>query len=894
MSEVIGGPFSQGVLDQIKVRQSNFKDNSRSTEQLQYFNSKSAWIRMISSVNVAGSNSLATSTVLMGGLEGYEGLNSYLYSADKGYRPMPGITSVEITSINRFGTLKEATVTFNCWSVEQLEDLDKLYMRPGFSVLLEWGNTCYIDNNKDFTTTIPSVKDFVLSPPKGSTEVSSRDLINKYIAERRVQSGYNYDALYGLIKNFSWKYRPDGGYDCTVVITSIGELLESFTIDVGMDVLGTGDSIEELKKAETPTVFDAIIKEIIEKAPEEVWSSLETLYPTFTKKYRSLAPNETTFYVNKYAVEGGVQKGYIRMDSFLNVINTILSCDKDKASIIKFFTNPKSTKTSTSFRTYDYHISSDPLVCILPTASTNKWRCGTEVFTFVDTLKNMDTEIKEDSILGIWLSTDLIQDAVKSYLGTANKQDRSVVKFLNSILGKVNEAIGDDYNALDLDYEEEESTFYIVDRNFRKKQTYPILTVTGTGTTVTDFDFTTKLSPKLGAMVAVSAQVNNTDAGVDVENMFEWNKGLTDKILGNKLINTTKNAENKSEIDDRIKQQQARYETISGAIRAFFVQGKYNKDVTAKAKNAYGDFTRDFIRYYREPTTDAGPKGIIPFEGSLTLDGIAGIKRNQIFRINEGVMPPRYNKSVGFIVTGIDHSIQNNRWQTKLKAQTIILNYSEAKSSFEEGFTCKEIPAIISDTLVGAPLLPSGTLGAVQGVFPSIIGPVEPNQEFWTLVAICATEASFGDSQGRADVAQSIYNRLGSGQYGGRTLTQVILQKGQYEPTWRWPRWGQENIPNQEWRVIRDIDSAAAATNLAPSTILQAARDITNPDYQDAARRFVQGRTDFLGANQPARAMTNNGSKVQRNTYGNKFGFSGNYRKNVVYPIPDVILAYKF
>jgi hypothetical protein len=36
-------------------------------------------------------------------------------------------------------------------------------------------------------------------------------------------------------------------------------------------------------------------------------------------------------------------------------------------------------------------------------------------------------------------------------------------------------------------------------------------------------------------------------------------------------------------------------------------------------------------------------------------------------------MPAKYDGVVGFIVTGVDHTISANRWVTNLKAQTIIL-----------------------------------------------------------------------------------------------------------------------------------------------------------------------------------------------------------------------------
>mgnify|MGYP007069482909 CR=1 FL=1 len=62
------------------------------------------------------------------------------------------------------------------------------------------------------------------------------------------------------------------------------------------------------------------------------------------------------------------------------------------------------------------------------------------------------------------------------------------------------------------------------------------------------------------------------------------------------------------------------------------------------------------------------------------MDGISGMKIGLAFRINEGIMPNKYYNTIGFLVTGVEHTIANNRWVTKLKAQTIILEGAASKA----------------------------------------------------------------------------------------------------------------------------------------------------------------------------------------------------------------------
>ena len=142
------------------------------------------------------------------------------------------------------------------------------------------------------------------------------------------------------------------------------------------------------------------------------------------------------------------------------------------------------------------------------------------------------------------------------------------------------------------------------------------------------------------------------------------------------------------------------------------------------------------------------------------------------------------------------------------------------------------------------------------------------NADFWTLVAIARMEDA--DPQGSADVAQSIYNRVASGIYGGKTIKEIVLRQGQYEPTWKYPRRGKTGVPNPEWHAIKDLASASAATGISQGDLQRTAAALRNSKYQEEARKFVGGRTDFMGGGNKKGA-----EDVQRttNTPNNFFGW---------------------
>lgn len=250
----VGDPIDSEVAKHIELLQDVFgtKDGAKPGNSRQAYielQGSIPWIKMQSGVklsdaaaadyNTTSGDALAKANILFGlnvrleskddqGNPKFAGyapntntiLPGYEQSKDLGIRPRPGITSMNIQSHNRFGSLRTATVSYQCWTKEQMDAMEVLYMRPGMTVLLEWGHSKIL---KSETQVVPS--DF------GIDYFTAGDSIPKLISEihsKRKQSKYSYDAIVGIIKNFSWSFRADGGYDCRVDLVTSGDLIESY------------------------------------------------------------------------------------------------------------------------------------------------------------------------------------------------------------------------------------------------------------------------------------------------------------------------------------------------------------------------------------------------------------------------------------------------------------------------------------------------------------------------------------------------------------------------------------------------------------------------------------------------------------------------------------------
>ena len=253
MADIIGRSFEPYVKKQIAKRQEKLGLGLKDIDTLKFENTNTAFIRLTSGVNVDGDalvnlglagqnkyagNGLAKQFKLFSARTpdgftsgfGYNDQSSYGFASnsDYGFVPPPGIVSIDVKAMNR-GSLREANIEIKCHNLQQFQILEVLYMRLKYSVLLEWGHSVYFNNSGELVQSRHDLSDSFL---KGAAQTS----ILKSIQSERKNSDGNYDAFFGLVTNFSWTLRPDGGYDITVTARSSGDVIESLKINTTLPI----------------------------------------------------------------------------------------------------------------------------------------------------------------------------------------------------------------------------------------------------------------------------------------------------------------------------------------------------------------------------------------------------------------------------------------------------------------------------------------------------------------------------------------------------------------------------------------------------------------------------------------------------------------------------------
>ena len=274
MANILGEGFPNEIIKQIDNRQTVYGAGfingvPRSDAALKYLNSNTSWVKLVSSTNVTNKdiiqnktlreltniqdNNLARKFVLFNGTdnEGHNraGIdygnnilsdNAYgIGGTEFGRQPMMGIKSADIKHLNN-GSLRKATVQIKAFNRTQFDIIDVLYLRLGFSILLEWGHSLYIDEKgKLEANSNASLAEYFLSGKKYKTKDDKNQtpatLTYKtflgYIDSMRKKTYGNYDAMFARVVNFHWSFMPDGSYDITLDLISIGDVVDSFKIN---------------------------------------------------------------------------------------------------------------------------------------------------------------------------------------------------------------------------------------------------------------------------------------------------------------------------------------------------------------------------------------------------------------------------------------------------------------------------------------------------------------------------------------------------------------------------------------------------------------------------------------------------------------------------------------
>lgn len=719
MANLIGEGFPSFVVSQIERRQSIYGSINRSNAQLNYLDNRTGWCKLVSSVNIdtpvrgiaATGNELAKQYVLFNGTSptttGAGGISGYgLGGTAFGINPMPGIISAEIKTEN-MGSLKSATVQIKANNRNQFDIIDILYLRLGFTVLLEWGNSNYFNNDGSYVASNPHslANDFLNS----STGTNYQDIFNT-INERRKASCGNYDAIVGKVMNFTWSFEKDGTYTINVMIKSMGDILESLKTNTLLPEIQTNDESEEEDVSEE--------EEATEPTSEEVIKSFKNTHEVGKKFYQiqqKLAPlssgdggiskllsTQNTVVAFKQTYQGadegeGVDQYYIRLGYFLKFVQKALipKVDDKQVRLIEIDTDTDSNLIYILSR----QISNNPSICLFKQTVSD----GTQDVTFAPGVDEfIASEIngnKYGKIMNVYFNMTYILNQLDSLKDTETGKV-SLYDLINCLCEGFNNATGN-FNKLYPAVDADRNKIVISDqtvcpdvKDLLEKQGKSVALATfdvygyyynnansaSSAGFIRDLSFQTTVSPNLATMITIGATSNGYIPGQDSTALSRMNAGLHDRFK--KKIDL----EQKSPTPPS---KESLFQDYKSSIRAYQIflgqLGGSSPTWNQEAIDSFSNAASSFYEYDQAQQTlskstgtadsKSSPNaGFFPFDLRLTLDGLSGMKIYQKYTIDSAFLPSNYPTALSFLIKGITNTIENNEWITTLESFAIPAN----------------------------------------------------------------------------------------------------------------------------------------------------------------------------------------------------------------------------
>lgn len=577
-SNIVGEPFDEFVKNQINVRQSNqysgYETLSRTNSQLQYLTNRNAWAKIASSIFISENKGLeklkniniqspenflgtqlAEKAILFNTLSSFNptkkeysplraGIsnnanlwnNQFIYGiggTDFGIQPPPGITGVQVDSLNR-GSIRKANITLKAHNKFQFDIIELLYLRLGSTMMLEWGWDKYLDS---ITGEIKQVGNTLIEEEWFTVDgITQREMLNKIQTKRRDYDG-NYDGFFGKVSNFTWSFNPDGSYDISIDLITLGDVIESLKVNTVPktefgEVLGFNPSSNSEPKG--GIAKDSKILEV---------SNLNVIGYFLYDKVKNFKNNNINYIkINPKSSSNSNSQYYIKLDEFLSQLENLTFPQITNNNGKNYFSPLKFEKFGCKISYFPNQIPLDPRVCIFkPLLNSYGDIKGIDIPPYLNskTLADYAFSNENDSyglLMNIYINFEFISELLLSNGGP--DQTLPLFKFLQDLCNGVNNSLGG-VNKLE-PIIKDDNIITIIDQTYQPpeiQEDQPLLKVFGysnsdqTSNFVKDIKFISKITPQLASMISIGATAaGSSTSEIDGTAFSKWSEGLNDRF----------------------------------------------------------------------------------------------------------------------------------------------------------------------------------------------------------------------------------------------------------------------------------------------------------------------------------------------------------------------------
>ena len=536
--------------------------------------------------------------------------------------------------------------------------------------------------------------------------------------------------MFAVIENFQWSFRDDGGYDVTLKLISTGDIVDSLKINGVSAPAPTQEDNSSNNEDELPYIKE-YNKSTLHKNLIPIFYSGNGAIPKIKYGFFEAPSNlilsqdqiSNTKWWNR--IIGGSQvvfkqfdltqyKEFVDLNFSQEVINnpkynkvffvakigeqivtdTLIAGKKiEELSFncyIKFYTLIDLLNNLYSINNYlkisldnpismfypNYSISVDPTTCITPLG--NQWKedklliggifkklydKDNSFFLSENTADLREAYIEVSKVLSIF-DNGIDEDGnltIKSFLTSLLKDINSSTGYSNNF--KIIQNNNEDLEITSLFNSPDVDNLEVLRK--RKLENF------GNKTTFKSISISSELTDDASSQIAISAQVDDTDVNGEKGDVFAYfNRGIVDRIIPKKETEYSKN--NK---DNKRANLQNQYNSLNSYIYTIYPINLQNGIVTPKISSSTAKkYLKEILIYVLQnnPKTK-GISILIPINLSFTMQGFSGFKLFNEFIIPTDFLPNLYkapNKidpKFKFVVSGINHDISSNKWDTTIE-----------------------------------------------------------------------------------------------------------------------------------------------------------------------------------------------------------------------------------
>ena len=189
------------------------------------------------------------------------------------------------------------------------------------------------------------------------------------------------------------------------------------------------------------------------------------------------------------------------------------------------------------------------------------------------------------------------------------------------------------------------------------------------GSFVKSMDLNSELSDAFATQIAIGAQANGNTMSGGSAAFSAYSKGLIDNTFTEKKSTLEKESKSSEEKDSISTQISKIYEEskLEESFKQVYDERNFDEaeDIDV-LKNTGSQISSLIINQYFQTKTGPAPF-FLPFNMSLTMKGLGGLRIYDGFKIDGKALPLSYNpKDIKLVIKSLSHSITPESWDTKI------------------------------------------------------------------------------------------------------------------------------------------------------------------------------------------------------------------------------------